>query len=191
MSKEPVKQEARERARTITDDERVELDRRQRSEPDFLEKTKPEDPSPRPGQLTRDNVNPNIPSGPKDRPLLPDGRVDPNAGGIVDPSTLGMEQGGVAPKYPPLREELRKQKDATPEQPLEIDGSKYSINEPAGSDVTPDVPGLEPHKGSGPAPKVARGPEASDDPDEIEDELDQMKAEGEVETRGKSPPKKK
>jgi len=198
MSKEPVKQEARERARTITDDERVELDRRQRTEPDFLEKTRPEDPSPRPGQLTRDNVNPNIPSGPKDRPVLPDGRVDPNAGGIVDPNTLGMEQGGVAPKYPPLPDELRKQREVgeapAPDQQDAIMGSQYSINEPPGSDVTPE-PVEPPTEPPPPAPegrgKTAKGPEASDDPDEIEDELDQMKEEGEVETRGKPSPKKK
>jgi hypothetical protein len=58
-------------------------------DPLFLEKTRPEDPSGRPGQLTRDNVNPAIPSGERGAP--------PNSGGIVDPTSLGMPQGGVAP----------------------------------------------------------------------------------------------
>jgi len=44
---------------------------------------RPESPSDRFGQQTRDNVNPNIPS------------ALPGDGGIVDPSSLGMEQGGV------------------------------------------------------------------------------------------------
>ena len=145
MSKEPVKDQkqnehasARQRAQTLTVEEREEIDRRQRTEPDYLEKTRPEDPSARPGQLTRDNVNPNIPSGPKDRPVLPDGRVDPNAGGIVDPNTLGMEQGGVAPNYPPPPEELRQQA-AEGKEPTLPDGSPLpraaSINEPPGSNV--------------------------------------------------------
>ena len=150
MSKEPVKSinepvrrgddytSARERAQHISVEEKLEIDRRQRTEPDYLEKTKPEDPSARPGQLTRDNVNPNIPSGPKDRPILPDGRVDPNAGGIVDPNTLGMEQGGVAPNYPPPPEELRQQA-AEGKEPTLPDGSPLpragSINEPPGSNV--------------------------------------------------------
>jgi len=56
---------------------------------DYIERTKPDDPSGRPGQLTRDNVNPAIPSGERGAP--------PNAGGIVDPTSLGMEQGGKAP----------------------------------------------------------------------------------------------
>jgi hypothetical protein len=141
MSKEPVKRNedhasARQRAQTLTVEEREEIDRRQRTEPDYLEKTKPEDPSARPGQLTRDNVNPNIPSGPKERPLLPDGRVDPNAGGIVDPKSLGMEsQGGAAP--PPVTEpqEVAAGREGEPlpaGTPLPRAGS---INEPPGSNV--------------------------------------------------------
>jgi hypothetical protein len=67
-----------------------EMERMRRTDPMFIEKTKPEDPSGRPGQLTRDNVNPHIPSGkPGDPP-----------GPIVDPNTLGMPQGGVAPASP-------------------------------------------------------------------------------------------
>jgi hypothetical protein len=197
MSKETVKSNtehmsARQRAQHVTDEERTELDRRQRTDPAFLEHTKPEDPSPRPGQLTRDNVNPNIPSGPKDPVLLPDGRVDPNAGGIVDPKSLGMEsQAGT----PPPAASGAEQQDLAVTKEGEIEGSKYSINEPPGSDVyahvpEPGQPLPEGQRGLGPSPKVARGPEASDDPDEIEDELDQMKEEGEVETRGKSPKKR-
>ena len=194
MSKEPAKRDdTRRQAQSQSDDERAERDRRQRTEPDYLEKTKPEDPSARPGQLTRDNVNPNIPSGPKDRPLLPDGRVDPNAGGIVDPNTLGMEsqEGAPPPKaLDPDQQNLAVSKEG------EIVGSKYSINEPPGSDVTPPPPINEidppPEGGARGAPKVSRaGPEASADPDDIEDELEQMKEEGDVETRGKSAPKKK
>ena len=68
------------------------MERMRREDPMFLEKTRPEDPSGRPGQLTRDNVNPNIPSGKPGDP--------PNSGGIVDPTSLGMPQGGVAPVSP-------------------------------------------------------------------------------------------
>jgi hypothetical protein len=68
------------------------MERMRREDPMFLEKTRPEDPSGRPGQLTRDNVNPNIPSGKPGDP--------PNSGGIVDPTSLGMPQGGVAPTSP-------------------------------------------------------------------------------------------
>jgi len=66
-----------------------EMERMRREDPLFLEKTRPEDPSGRPGQLTRDNVNPAIPSGKRGDP--------PNSGGIVDPTSLGMPQGGQAP----------------------------------------------------------------------------------------------
>jgi len=54
---------------------------------DYIERTRPEDPSGRLGQQTRDNVNPHIPSGEPGNPPGP----------IVDPNTLGMPQGGVAP----------------------------------------------------------------------------------------------
>ena len=50
---------------------------------------RPVSPSDNPGQKTRDNVTPVIPSAP------------PREGGIVDPNSLGMEQGGVQPVYPP------------------------------------------------------------------------------------------
>jgi hypothetical protein len=67
-----------------------EMERMRREDPAFLDKTRPEDPSGRPGQLTRDNVNPHIPSGKRGDPPGP----------IVDPNSLGMEQGGVAPANP-------------------------------------------------------------------------------------------
>jgi len=54
----------------------------QRQRHDFIERTRPDDPSEHQGQLTRDNVNPDIPSAP------------PGTGGIVDPNTLGMPQAG-------------------------------------------------------------------------------------------------
>jgi len=63
------------------------MERMRREDPLFLEKTRPEDPSGRAGQLTRDNVNPHIPSGKRGDPPGP----------IVDPASLGMPQGGVAP----------------------------------------------------------------------------------------------
>ena len=174
---EPVKRKTSTPARGnghrhITVEEREEIDRRQRTEPDYLEKTKPEDPSARPGQLTRDNVNPNIPSGPKDRPLLPDGRVDPNAGGIVDPNTLGMEQGGEAPNYPPPPEELRKQA-AEGKEPTLPDGTPLpragSINEPPGSNVLgkteEDIPAEIKEKGKPVISSLEPDEAVSGDPD--------------------------
>ena len=180
MSKETVKREdlplseqgqpkdkytnARERAQHISVEEKLEIDRRQRTEPDYLEKTKPEDPSARPGQLTRDNVNPNIPSGER-------GDV-PNAGGIVDPNTLGMEQGGVAPNYPPPPEELRQQA-AEGKEPTLPDGSPLpragSINEPPGSNVyaktAEDLPPEVAEKGKPVISSLDPDEAASGDPD--------------------------
>jgi len=62
------------------------IEKMRREDPLFLEKTRPEDPSGRSGQLTRDNVNPHIPSGKRGDPPGP----------IVDPASLGMEQGGIS-----------------------------------------------------------------------------------------------
>ena len=66
--------------------------------PDFLERTRPDDPSEHFGQLTRDNVNPDIPSVTREEIGPPERRI-PNPGGIVDPNTLGMDQSqrGVPP----------------------------------------------------------------------------------------------
>jgi len=88
---------------------------------DFIEHTKPEDRLPADisrGQITRDNVNPNIPS------------AEPGHGPIVDPATLGMEHGvagAAVPKIPT---------PGAPDQhaaPIEGMGSLASINEPPGS----------------------------------------------------------
>ena len=74
------------------------IEKMRREDPLFLEKTRPEDPSGRPGQLTRDNVNPDIPSVAREETGPPGQRI-PNPGGIVDPNTLGMDQSqrGVPP----------------------------------------------------------------------------------------------
>ena len=75
---------------------------------DYIERTKPEDKldqTRRPGQLTRDNVNPAIPS------VAPEKVGDPlhrvlNPGGIVDPKKLGMEgQAGAKPPEPEAKPE--------------------------------------------------------------------------------------
>jgi hypothetical protein len=75
---------------------------------DFIERTRPEDKldqTRHPGQLTRDNVNPAIPS------VRPEETGDPlhrvlNPGGIVDPKTLGMEsRAGTPPPEPEAKPE--------------------------------------------------------------------------------------
>jgi hypothetical protein len=110
------------------------MDRMRMTDPLFIEKTKAEDPSGRPGQITRDNVNPNIPSADKERLIDECGRVDPNAGGIVDPNSLGMPQGGVAAKTPPTPDELRTQREAEAKEGT-VSPREGSINEPPGSNV--------------------------------------------------------
>ena len=107
---------------------------------------RPDSPSDRPGQRTRDNVNPNIPSAP------------PGEGDIVDPASLGMEQGGIAVEYdPPVRSV---NEPAVPAEPSTRDPSTQEMgaqwpyvgvdathplnvpvspNEPPGSNVLPDV----------------------------------------------------
>jgi len=116
------------------------MDRKRAEDPLFIEHTRAEDPSGRPGQLTRDNVNPNIPSAKRDDRIIDDcGRVDANAGGIVDPNSLGMPQGGSEPNYPPSPEELRKQREAEATEGELPEGTVSpragSINEPPGSNV--------------------------------------------------------
>jgi hypothetical protein len=111
-----------------TDQERM-----RREDPLFIEKTKPEDPSGRPGQLTRDNVNPNIPSAkPEDARVI-------NPGGIVDPTSLGMEQGGVAPKYPDIGGSINEPHAEAGSDPrvadLPLGHGNSSVNEPPGSNV--------------------------------------------------------
>ena len=109
---------------------------------------RPESRSERFGQLTRDNVNPNIPSAP------------PGEGGIVDPTSLGMEQGGIPAKEVPVKSI---NEPATPAAPSAKDPSTQegelpvwpyvgidplhplnvpvSANEPPGSEVTPPIEG--------------------------------------------------
>jgi hypothetical protein len=91
---------------------------------DFIERTKPEDRlanTSHHGQLTRDNVNPNIPSAPR-RQDGPGQQPVRDPGGIVDPRTLGMESiAGVAPP-------IAKTQEGEP-----VQGSVHSINEPPGS----------------------------------------------------------
>jgi hypothetical protein len=92
---------------------------------DFIERTKPEDrlpPETAHGQITRDNVNPNIPSSPKggERGM-----------GIVDPNSLHMEQGVAGAAVPKAPEQPKQQTTGTP--PLAGQGVQGSINEPAGS----------------------------------------------------------
>ena len=104
---------------------------------DFIERTKPEDrldQTRQPGQLTRDNVNPNIPSVTPEQTGDPLHRV-PNPGGIVDPKSLGMEsQAGVdPPKMGELPEKVEKAEEGQPLEPLR----EMSINEPPGSDIYP------------------------------------------------------
>ena len=109
-------QEQDVRKERVPDDGRNERQRLLDEKPfDFIERTKPEDLIGHGGQLTRDNVNPNIPSS---KPGGPPGPV-------VDPTTLGMEQGGVAPASADLKE-----------APVLPPGhGNASLNEPAGSDV--------------------------------------------------------
>jgi hypothetical protein len=107
---------------------------------------RPESPSDNPGQKTRDNVTPVIPSAP------------PREGGIVDPTSLGMEQGGVPAIHPPPVKSINEprtpaeqsdhnplgaavlQSDPKPNTTLtpgELPPGHFnaSINEPPGSDV--------------------------------------------------------
>jgi hypothetical protein len=107
---------------------------------------RPESPSDNPGQKTRDNVTPVIPSAP------------PREGGIVDPTSLGMEQGGKPAVHPPPVKSINEprtpaeqsdhnalgaaalQSDPKPNTQLtpgELPPGHFnaSINEPPGSDV--------------------------------------------------------
>jgi hypothetical protein len=126
---------------------------------------KPESPSDNPGQKTRDNVTPVIPS------VQPDPKVI-NPGGIVDPTSLGMEQGGVQPVYPPpvksineprtpaeqsdhnplgaadLRSDPKPNTTLTPGE-LPPGHFNASINEPPGSDVGGEGNATEEGEGGG------------------------------------------
>jgi len=117
---------------------------------DYIERSKPEDrlpPETAHGQLTRDNVNPNIPSSPHggDRGM-----------GIVDPRSLGMEgsAGAAVPKVPEGKEGAQPQTQLVMGQ-----GVAGSINEPLGSSIgsNMDDKGQPIKGGSGgtPAPDAA------------------------------------
>jgi hypothetical protein len=152
---------------------------------DFIEKTKPEDridgdidQRAGRGQLTRDNVNPAIPS------------AKPGEGGIVDPKSLGMEsQAGVAP---PKTEEPAKSK-SEPGPRIAPENTPVSINEPPGSEVLPPpVEGDQPAAGHlpGQPPETRRAnqpemPKVSRDPDDIEEELDAEIDDGDIEQKSK------
>jgi hypothetical protein len=135
----------------------------ERQRPDFIERTKPEDPSDHYGQLTRDNVNPDIPSSKK------------REGEIVDPNTLGMDQSQQG-EQPPEREDQPEQwpqhqkvpsvseydkgeegqqpkgKTAPREGEAPIEPLRSaSINEPPGSNVLPGEGGPNELPGDGSA----------------------------------------
>jgi hypothetical protein len=108
---------------------------------------RPESPSDNPGQKTRDNVTPVIPSAP------------PREGGIVDPTSLGMEQGGVPAIHPPpvrsINEPGAPAGQAVNPDDLPPGHFNASINEPPGSNVggegaggeeseAPDLESLDP-----------------------------------------------
>ena len=96
---------------------------------------RPESPSDNPGQKTRDNVTPVIPSAP------------PREGGIVDPTSLGMPQGGVQPVYPPpvksVNEPSTPAEHAVNPDDLPPGHFNASINEPPGSNVGGESAGGE------------------------------------------------
>jgi len=120
----------------------------EKQRPDFIERTLPEDPSDHFGQLTRDNVNPDIPSS-KTR-----------EGWIADPHTLQMDQSQQG-EQPPEREDqveqwpqaqkmpasgeyqkgddLQQQHEVDPNAPVPPRPREASINEPPGSNVIPGI----------------------------------------------------
>jgi hypothetical protein len=140
---------------------------------------RPESPSDNPGQKTRDNVTPVIPSAP------------PREGGIVDPTSLGMPQGGVQPVYPPpiksineprtpaeqsdhnqlgaaaLRSDLKPNTTLTPGE-LPPGHFNASINEPPGSDVGGEGSAVEEGGGEGEG-ETGEAPDLESlDPDEAD-----------------------
>jgi len=113
---------------------------------DFIERTRPEDRIPEEafhGQITRDNVNPAIPS------------AQPGEGTIVDPSTLGMDQSVAGAPTPEVQQE-----DLTAPWGS---GTVASINEPPGSTIGSLNPG-----GPGGPPVDPGQPEVTDPPDLLE-----------------------
>jgi hypothetical protein len=127
--------------------------REEREHHDYIERTRPEDPSEHFGQLTRDNVNPDIPSAPKAGEAKK-GEV----GGIVDPNSLGMDQGQQGAQPPPPEDQreqwpqeqkwpasgeydkgddLQQQHEPRVGAPIPEPLRTFSINEPPGSNVIP------------------------------------------------------
>ena len=169
-------------------DDRGGGDRRQLLEDkphDFIERTRPEDrldDTSHHGQLTRDNVNPNIPSVKRDDPMI---LRDP--GGIVDPNSLGMSQAQEGtpppqrtdqPEQWPERDPVTGQaapREGQPEQQSDWgtmgSGVEGSINEPPGSSIGSNVP-EEPPPEPLPEGAEAEGSEAVYD-DEWEEEDDE------------------
>ena len=120
----------------------------EKQRPDFIERTLPEDPSDHFGQLTRDNVNPDIPSSKK------------REGWIADPHTLGMDQSqqgeqppaaeGQPEQWPQAQkmpasgeyqkgDDLQQQHAFDPNAPMPEPLRQGSINEPPGSNVLPGM----------------------------------------------------
>jgi len=118
----------------------TDAERMRREDPLFIEKTRPEDPSGRAGQLTRDNVNPHIPSVTREQLGPAIARIQ-NPGGIVDPTSLGMEQGGVAAS-------INEPREAPPDLPP--GHGNFSVNEPPGSNVGSEGEGAGGEEGEAP-----------------------------------------
>jgi len=137
---------------------------------------RPESPSDNPGQKTRDNVTPVIPSAP------------PREGGIVDPTSLGMEQGGKPAVHPPPVKSINEprtpaeqsdhnplgaavlQEDNTVLTPGPGGSSRdnASINEPPGSDVGGEGSAVE-GGGEGEGGEEGEAPDLESlDPDEAD-----------------------
>jgi hypothetical protein len=141
---------------------------------------RPESPSDNPGQKTRDNVTPVIPS------------AEPGKGGIVDPTSLGMEQGGKPAVHPPPVKSINEprtpaeQSDHNPLgaadlrsdpkpntvlTPGELPPGHFnaSINEPPGSDVGGEGAAVEEGGGEGAGGEEDAAPDLESlDPDEAD-----------------------
>jgi hypothetical protein len=155
---------------------------------DFIERTKPEDridgdidQHAGRGQLTRDNVNPAIPSA-----------KPGESGGIVDPKRLGMEsQAGEKPPEPTALRSINEPSDRAGVSARQGEPLLPSINEPPGSEVLPpegDQPVARHLPGQPPETRRAHQPEmppVSRDPDDIEEELDAEIDDGDIEPKSK------
>lgn len=169
---------------------------------DYIERTKPEDrlegSTHHPGQVTRDNVNPNIPSTPPgEGPIVqpestsagvpPPERVHPE--GELQPTERLDDQGPADPDDP-----LYLRKEAARLGPLLNPRREFSLNEPPGSDVYADAPvehqPLIPDMPPADVPPTQdKHPVAVTDPDDLEDEIEAHEDDGDVVT-GKKRTKK-